>query len=187
VKYSGVTMIPEKDRSTTGASLLHVLDVLRLGDAVRQSQGKLFWATPFGSGKLPKDVGQYQLVFSHTVLEHVVDLPAFLVDVRQVLAPGGCFISYVDLTGHELGDHPLDFLGWPQKQWDELIAKTIAGGNYLPCRRERLPWYLQQIQAAGFKVETEIKTRLVVPERISQLFPGEDLTPEGVILYCDLA
>lgn len=189
VKYSGATTVPEANRSSVGGKLMGLLDILRLAPAVCNSQGRILWRTPFGSGRVPVDIGKYQLVFSHTVLEHVVDLPAFLADVRRVLSPDGCFISYVDLTGHETGGpggHPLDFLCWPQQRWDELVVKTKASDNYLPCRRERLPWYVQTAREAGFRVQTEIKTRVDVPERIARLFPGDDLTPEGAILYCDL-
>jgi SAM-dependent methyltransferase len=184
-RYNGATMSREEDTAVS-KTFLRLLNALRLTEAIQQSRGRLFWSTPFGEGKLPEDIGQFQLVFAHTVLEHVVNLPAFLSDARRVLAPDGCFISYVDLSGHEkYPDLPLDFLCWPQEKWDALVTKTIANSGHLPCRRERLPWYLQQLREAGFTVEFEVQGRLIVPERIGEMFPGEDLTPEGVILYCE--
>lgn len=63
---------------------------------------------------------QWDLVFSHSVLEHVEDLEGFMRACLRGLKPGGSMHHMIDLSGHGVFEEPLpplDFQTYPAWLW----------------------------------------------------------------------
>lgn len=96
---------------------------------------------------LSGETHRYDLIISRAVLEHVNDLHATFVDMKQALKPGGICIHQVDLRSHGLHrNHPLDFLSWSPKVWDFMHS-----GKGVP-NRWRLDAYRHAAERAGFQI-----------------------------------
>lgn len=62
---------------------------------------------------LSGNTNTYDLILSRAVLEHVNDLDATFLDIKNALKPGGKSIHKVDLKSHGLDRYrPFDFLTW---------------------------------------------------------------------------
>lgn len=98
-----------------------------------------------------RDIGHYDLVFSHAVAEHVLDPAALARQTLAALAPGGVAIHLVDFSGHDwdiAGDR-LRFLRFPEPLWRAM------GSNRGAPNRVSFDTYLAHFRAAGLAVAVE--------------------------------
>ena len=89
------------------------------------------------------------LIISHDVLEHV-DVPAAMRAAFDLLAPGGRFVSSVDLRGHNAFNkpqRPLDFLTCPDWLYRAMHSHIETSNRVRPSE------LLDAAEAAGFVVE----------------------------------
>lgn len=129
------------------------------------------------------------LIISRAVLEHIHDLPASFMDMRQALRKGGFAIHQVDLKSHGLHRrNPLDFLTWPQWLWNWMYSEKGAPNRW------RVDRYRQVVAATGLEVLLLEPTTLADERDIAQIRPylaapfravaNEDLAWLGFWLVC---
>lgn len=81
---------------------------------------------------LPFPVGQFSLILSHEVLEHVADDQAAVQEMMRVLRPGGRMVIFVPNRGYPFETHGIQWHG-------QYRFGNIPLVNYLPRRwRDRL-------------------------------------------------
>jgi SAM-dependent methyltransferase len=97
--------------------------------------------------------GDYDLIVSVAVLEHVYDVAASMRAMDALLAPGGVMVHQVDLRDHGMfsagGRHPLEFLTIPDGLYRVMTSHTGAPN------RERLSTYRGLLDGLGH--ESQIK------------------------------
>jgi len=182
-EYAGVTAVREVDPELREVER-EVLAKLNLASFIEKAERRVARDYRLGEGgKFPLRRKKYDLIFAHVVLEHVENMQGFLGEVRRLLKKGGQFIAYTDLSGHGIsGDpHPLHFLTMTQEEWEAAQVGYLDHHGYLPCRRERAPWYVAQVKQAGMQVEFEVRNRTELPEN-SQV-TGEDADVTELITY----
>lgn len=97
--------------------------------------------------------GSIQLILSHSVLEHVVDLPLVYGAMAQWLAPGGLMSHQIDFGCHGLA-----------KEWDgyrvcsDLHWKLVLGRRPYLINREPYSTHRRLLEANGFAWLTELKS-----------------------------
>ncbi len=67
--------------------------------------------------------GSVDLVISHSVLEHVVDLEATYRALKRWLKPGGMMSHQIDFTSHGLSDEWNGYRGYPDWLWKAIVGK----------------------------------------------------------------
>ena len=65
----------------------------------RPKQERYFPVQDYDGRKIPFEAGQFDIVFSSNVLEHVAELPLILAEIRRVLKPGGVAIHILPTPG----------------------------------------------------------------------------------------
>lgn len=129
------------------------------------------------------------LIVSRAVLEHVNDLPATFMDMRDALRDNGIAVHQVDLKSHGLHRRtPLDFLTWPSPLW------TLMYGHKGVPNRWRVDRYRQILAEVGLQTVTLQATTLAPPALIDEVRPylarpfrelsNEDLSWLGFWLVC---
>lgn len=129
------------------------------------------------------------LVVSRAVLEHVNDLRATFIDMRNALRAQGIAVHQVDLKSHGLHRHTqLDFLTWPSSMW------TLMYGHKGVPNRWRVDRYRQILAEVGLETVTMEATSLVQQASIDEVRPylarpfrelsDEDLSWLGFWLVC---
>lgn len=129
------------------------------------------------------------LIISRAVLEHVNDLHATFVDMRDALRAKGIAIHLVDLKSHGLHRRSkLDFLTWPLSLW-----ALMYGHKGVP-NRWRVDRYRQILTDVGLDTLTLTATGLVEQQAIDEIRPylarpfrqlsDEDLSWLGFWLVC---
>jgi SAM-dependent methyltransferase len=113
---------------------------------------KIHYAAPLYFTQTPYPSDFFDLIYSHTVLEHVPrkDLLPLLAECRRILRPRGivsCFIGYADHWHYFDGSiTPYNFLQYSEKEW----------GKYSPSfqyqNRLRHSDYLKIFEEAGFEI-----------------------------------
>jgi SAM-dependent methyltransferase len=112
------------------------LEIDRHGSATGRTQlyerlvpsGSTVRFEPADAAKLPYDDGFFDLVFSFSVFEHIVDPPAVLAELRRVLRPGGFMCHGVDPWFSPQGGHSLCILDLP---WGHVRLSRDEVANYL--------------------------------------------------------
>jgi SAM-dependent methyltransferase len=89
--------------------------------------------------------GSVDLVVSHSVLEHVRDLPTLFGELERVLAPGGAMLHVVDYRDHFF-KYPYHFLTFSRPTWE----RWLDPGD-LP--RWRIGQHIALLDAMGFCTE----------------------------------
>jgi SAM-dependent methyltransferase len=129
------------------------------------------------------------LVISRAVLEHVNDLRATFVDMRNVLREHGIAVHQVDLKSHGLHRRtPLDFLTWPTSLW------TLMYGHKGVPNRWRVDRYRQilaelgldtvSLEATAFAEQGSIDAVRAYLARPFRELSDEDLSWLGFWLVC---
>ena len=94
------------------------------------------------------------LIYSHSVLEHVVDVPLTLRCCFAWLRPGGRMSHQIDFTSHGITK------AWNGHwQYPEWLWRIIVGGR--PYLINRLPASAQarMLEATGFRIELDLRAR----------------------------
>ncbi len=123
-------------------------------------------------------------VFSRAVLEHVNDLSATFVDMRDALRAGGIAVHLVDLKSHRLHrQNKLDFLTWPEPMWRLMFSAKGAPNRLRPDA------YRQAIHCSGLQTIRMDPTGVVPLDLVKEVRPhlaaefrdlaDEDLRWEG--------
>lgn len=96
-----------------------------------------------------KSVGQYDLICSHAVGEHVSDVSALARLTYESLSPGGVAVHIVDFSGHAIEDDadPLFFRRFPRPVWSAM-GSNRGFPNRVPFSR-----FLSKLRHAGLSVE----------------------------------
>lgn len=106
------------------------------------------------TGHLPWPDGYFDVVWSHSVLEHVPEPGALLAQVRRVIRDDGHHIASIDLETHLGGrgepDRMYEFLKYPQWFW---LAMTSHRSGYV--NRLRLSQWREKFDDAGFEILDE--------------------------------
>jgi SAM-dependent methyltransferase len=172
VRYSGVT--PERGPGYSRHSFKSVL--LSLGLRVIDPDA---WCDQVIFEKKLEDApvqGQFELVFSHVVLEHLYNPGGFVNRLAQIVKPGGYFLTDIDLSGHSYGSAPCDFMRLTE---EEFKATDIGIGNRLKGEDWRALFEL-----AGFDATYTVNMRMTVPQDIQNMYPGKDLSAVMVYFIC---
>lgn len=129
------------------------------------------------------------LVISRAVLEHVNNLPATFLDMRDALHAHGIAVHQVDLKSHGLHRRSqLDFLTWPSPLW-----ALMYGHKGVP-NRWRVDRYRKILAEVGLETVTLEATALAQQREIDEVRPylarpfrelsDEDLSWLGFWLVC---
>lgn len=112
-------------------------------------------------------VGQFDIVCSYVVAEHVLSIDAFARMTRKAIGAGGSALHVIDFGGHEwnaFGD-PFLFLKFPERLW------RMMGSNRGLPNRVRFRDYINAFERHGLKVE-------VVNRKIVDYDPKDDWVRE---------
>ena len=89
------------------------------------------------NSKYPLPSETYDLIVSNAVLEHIVDVPAFVLEVKRLLKPGGYFYGIVHNYYSISGGHNMEWAfpdDYPSKTvppWDHLRDNNYPSHVYL--------------------------------------------------------
>lgn len=118
---------------------------------------------PNGLSGLQEEV---DLVLSRAVLEHVNDLDATFLDMKQALKRGAVAVHQVDLRSHGLHvSNPLDFLAAPSWLWN--LMHSYKG---VP-NRWRVDYYDAIVQQLGVDRIVFMPTTMFAEEQVTQVRP----------------
>jgi hypothetical protein len=121
------------------------------------------------------------LVVSHSVLEHVVDLPATYKGLYQWVKPGGWMSHQIDFASHRLSNRWNGHRTCSDRLWEITLGKRPFMINRQPASV-----HLRLIQEAGFRVVTHQKYMRKDGIRREELAPrwsdisDEDLNCSGM-------
>ena len=128
------------------------------------------------------------LILSHDVLEHV-DVGPIMEACYRLLAPGGRFISSVDLRGHNAFNRPgrsLDFLTCPDWLYRAMHSHIVTSNRVRPSE------LLTAARAAGFEVEAMRQLHAVDADYLKSVrphlrpryrsLPDSDLVPAQLVI-----
>jgi len=73
----------------------------------------------------PPQIGQYDLIISHAVLEHLLSPYKHMCDLVSLLAPGGSLIVYTVCPGFPYHRYPIDACRF-YPDWFEEVAKRLG-------------------------------------------------------------
>jgi hypothetical protein len=96
--------------------------------------------------------GTIDLIISHSVLEHVQDIPTTYDALYRWLAPGGRMSHQIDFTAHALSPAWDGYRAYPEWLWSLIMGKR----PYL-INRAPLSHHVQHIQRCGFKIICDYK------------------------------
>jgi hypothetical protein len=77
------------------------------------------------------------LVLSHSVMEHVVDLDATYGAIARWLRPGGLMSHQIDFTAHGLSEQWNGYRAYPELMWKAVVGKRPFLINRAPCSVHR--------------------------------------------------
>lgn len=87
------------------------------------------------------------IVLSHSVMEHVVDIDAAYAAIARWLRPGGLMTHQIDFTSHGLSEQWNGYRGYPELLWKAILGKRPYLINRAPCSVHR-----ELIDRYGFEV-----------------------------------
>lgn len=107
------------------------------------------------SGRLPWPDGSFDVVWSHSVLEHVPVPETLLNEVRRVIRVGGHHVALIDLETHlgARGDpgQMYEFLKYPPWLWNLMTSHRSSYVNGV-----RLSQWREMFAEAGFEIADEV-------------------------------
>jgi hypothetical protein len=92
------------------------------------------------------------LILSHSVLEHVVNLEDTYRACALWLKPGGWMSHQIDFTSHHLAKEWNDHWTYPDWMWKIIVGKRPFLINRQPCSH-----HLQLLRASGFDIVCHLK------------------------------
>jgi SAM-dependent methyltransferase len=107
---------------------------------------ELAYRVPWADREVVEE-GSVDLVVSHAVLEHVVDIKATYRALYQWLRPGGVMSHYIDLSAHQLTDRFNGFRSIPEPVWRLMNGRRPYFINRIPCSD-----HLREIAECGFEL-----------------------------------
>jgi hypothetical protein len=122
-----------------------------------------------------------ELITSHSVLEHVVDLPATYQALYQWLKPGGWMSHQIDFKCHGLSKRWNGYRTCSENMW-----KITLGRRPFMINRAPASVHLRLMQEAGFRVITALKHMRTDGVRREELalrwsdMPEDDLNCSGL-------
>lgn len=116
----------------------------RLGNPIT-AEYKAPWSDP---GVIKE--GAVDLIISHSVLEHVVDLPGTYEALYQWLKPGGWMSHQIDLKSHGLTRRWNGFRTCSDRMW-----RVAVGRRPYMINRQPASVHLKLMQDAGFRLVTQ--------------------------------
>lgn len=106
------------------------------------------------SGHMPWPDGSFDVVWSHSVLEHVPEPASLLAEIHRVIRTGGHHVASIDLETHLGGredpEHMYEFLKYPQWMWNLMTSHRSGFVNRL-----RLSQWRSLFAQAGFEITGE--------------------------------
>jgi hypothetical protein len=105
------------------------------------------WADP---GVIEKD--SVDLVLSHSVLEHVVDVSSVHRAIYLWLRPNGVMTHQIDFTAHGVSEKWNGYRAYP-----ELLWKVIVGRRPFLINREPCSAHLSEVRGQGFDLVCSLK------------------------------
>jgi len=124
-------------------------------------------------------------IVSHSVLEHVVDLPGTYKALYSWLKPGGFMSHQIDFTAHGLSEKWNGYRAYP-----ELLWKIIVGKQTYLINREPYSTHLKLIQDNNFEIICNLKRYRqeagIDRSRLSSHWKGisdDDLTCSGTFIH----
>jgi hypothetical protein len=121
------------------------------------------------------------LILSHSVLEHVVDLRDTYAALYQWLKPGGWMSHQIDFKSHGISKRWNGYRGCSEAVWKLLFGKRLFMINRHPPST-----HLKLLQEAGFKIVTQqkfLRTDGIGREELAPLWADiteEDLNCSGM-------
>jgi SAM-dependent methyltransferase len=97
--------------------------------------------------------GSVDLVLSHSVLEHVVDLETAYRAIRRWLGPGGLMSHQIDLTAHGLSPQWNGYRAFP-----EIIWKAMMGRRDFLINRAPYSVHRNLVTQNGFEVLCDLQS-----------------------------
>jgi hypothetical protein len=128
--------------------------------------------------------GSVDLLLSHSVLEHVVDLEATYAAMRRWLRPGGWMSHQIDFKSHGLAREWNGYRGYPEPLW-----KLVLGSR--PFLLNRQPWstHARLLEENGFELvcvmRQHIRDRGLRRDQLASRWRGiseDDLTCAGAFV-----
>jgi hypothetical protein len=116
----------------------------RMGNGIT-AEYKAPWSDP---GVIKE--GAVDLIISHSVLEHVVDLPGTYEALYQWLRPGGWMSHQIDLKSHGLTRRWNGFRTCSDRMW-----RVAVGRRPYMINRQPASVHLKLMQDAGFRLVTQ--------------------------------
>lgn len=153
------------------------------GHRDRASRISVRYCVPWTDGEVIEP-GSVDLIFSHSTLEHVVDLPATYRAMKSWLKPGGWMSHQVDFSCHGLSGEWNGYRQYPEPVW-----KLVLGTR--PYLLNRVPYseHFRLLKAEGFEIARAMQAHILDRGlRRSQLarkwrdLSDDDLTCSGAFL-----
>lgn len=116
--------------------------------SLRTLEGPVSYVAPW-SGEVTIRESSVDLVISHSVLEHVTDLPATYRALYRWLKPGALMSHQIDF-----GSHGMTALWNGHRACSELVWRITHGKRPYLINREPISKHIELIEAAGFDVVT---------------------------------
>lgn len=116
----------------------------------------------------------FDIIFSHAVLEHILDPAAGIRQIGRMLRAGGVTTHLIDMRDHRNFEDPLRFLRHRERTWRLATSRRPASPN-----RWRTSQYAQAFEAAGLDVVSVVRdstSRVTELERRSFAHPFCDLS-----------
>jgi SAM-dependent methyltransferase len=112
------------------------------------------------------EASSVDLICSHSVLEHVSDVPATFRCCFAWLRPGGWMSHQIDFTSHGITK------AWNGHwQYPEWLWRIIVGGRPYLINRHPASAQARMLEAAGFRIELDKRARR--PDQIRTGFGGD--------------
>ena len=127
------------------------------------------------------EVGRLDVIFSHNVLEHVLDIEQIALNSWKLLRPGGVAVHRVDFGPHNpwrQWENPFEWLTLAESTW-----RMMGSQRGIP-NRKRFHQVFGSHESAGFDVDARITERfgraIVDRERPRLAQPFRDMEPDSL-------
>ena len=119
--------------SRARAREIHGVEVVPAAAAVARGQGIVVTQADL-NGRLPYEDGEFDVVVSNQVIEHLVDTDVFVSEVRRILRPGGVAITSTEnlASWHNVASL---VLGWQPFSLTNVSMRHLGLGNPLAVHR----------------------------------------------------